>query len=335
MKATSSCLVSTLLIILLNPAESMSNAIDLPIDLAPEHEGVRVVRQLHLKGETNVSLVLRHASHDAKYEIFTRIDAVEVPPISLGSVASMAQSQGASGEGFLEALQSDMDSTVGGTTSAQWLADESNPPEEESSMETKSRIRTHDSSLRVADIAILRPGQELEVVVRRRAGSGTDEATWTCVFTTGAQGKWTVSLGFGLPILIDGDREYFTSADTSEFYTIKEEQSDETIHVTPALFFNWVPHEDELATWSWSLTAGLGYDFKNAVLFAGGSMTFHRNITFAVGAVVHQVNRLSRRYRLGQTLLEDLDPDQLVEERYAVNPFFGISFRLSEKLLGE
>jgi hypothetical protein len=58
-------------------------------------------------------------------------------------------------------------------------------------------------------------------------------------------------------------------------------------------------------------------------------LTYHQNISLVAGLVIHKQRRLNGMYSRNQEIGENLTGDQLTEQTYKPNVFFGLSFRFS------
>lgn len=320
-------------LLLLSLSASTASAIatlDLAIDLAQQSPGGVVMRPLVIGEERAVRLTLLHLLPSVRYDLLIRLDNREMPMIALGSPVRSSLSPGMEDKLFA-AIVAGTDTLGRDQTTARFIEESSAHSQSESADDTAD----YYTSQRFDAVTLLRPGQQLSVMVRRHASPGAPAAEWTTHFTTEKRGEWRVSFGFGCPVLLNNNREFFTRRDSANLYTIMEKPGEERMQLIPALFFHWLPVSDELSNWSWSITAGLGLDFKDAVVFAGGSVTFNQNITLAFGGVAHKLDRLNSKYEIGERVREDLDAEQLYEGCYQINPFVGIAFRLGEKLFGD
>lgn len=318
-----------------NPARDLLPTTSVVIDLAEQQEGGTLVRPLAVRDEVTLSVQIINTVPRGIYDVVLQIDQVGMAPITLDRGTTTAMRDGtntlsnyygtalgrldtARSEMSLPALRKEIESQlciVGGIGA---LADSLN------------RL----TSYRVPGTVTVRPGERLLVLVRRRgAAAGERDRTWTSIFTTGPRGRWLVSLGFGFPILLSEEKEYYTVRDTTNDFIIHKKEGDQSIKVIPALFFHWLPRGGEQSEWSWSMVGGLGFDMRNAVVFLGLSITYNENITIALGGVAHRLRQLNGKYSEGGRIREDLDDEQLHEEVYRVNPFVGLSFRFGENLL--
>ena len=330
MSRTSISGLLTLLLSLLFETTSIcakSQATNLVIDLQAQHPGTTLERPLYLSGKTVLSILLVNTIPAEPYQISLMLDNAELPAITLNPSQQL-------GSLFL-------DFAAGHDEKGEELPElTSGSGEEGTSVPTgSSPLYLLDSSSKlsqyyVANVVEMRPGQRLTVrVAGSIPGEGDSRGVWTIIFDGGTRGSWQISLGFGSPVLFDGHRQYVAQRDSSgKHYRIAERRSEELFELIPAVFFHWTPTESHLSDWSWSLTGGLGLDFDEAVIFLGGAVTFNQNITISVGGVAHQVERLNPRYEVGDAFPIELDTEQLHRTFYRVNPFVGVTFRLSSNI---
>jgi hypothetical protein len=167
-------------------------------------------------------------------------------------------------------------------------------------------------------------GRQVKVTVVAVVGTAT--RTWTVVYQTAPRGRWGSSYGF--TFLPNRDERFF-SAKTAEAnkYIITEKKDRQDLAFAPSIFFSWFPTKDEERDWSFSWSAGLGFDQSNPIVFAGPMWTYHQNIGFMLGLVMHKQKRLNGQYDKNQEVTENLTEAQLNEETYRPNLFFGLSLR--------
>lgn len=170
-------------------------------------------------------------------------------------------------------------------------------------------------------------GQDLKVTVTRDPGSASK--TWTFIFRTPGLGSWFSSYGF--VFIPNHDERYFSmlKTGTTDRYVITRSAHNSGSDFAPSLFYSWLPTNRENKTWSLGWSAGLGFDQSNPIVFLGPMLTFHQNISLVAGAVVQKQRRLNGMYSRNQEIGESLTGDQLTEQTYKPNFFFGLSFRFS------
>lgn len=317
-----------LLTTLIPVGRSSAAGFDLYIDLAAQPSGITVKRPISLREETSVSVVVLNLDPAATYTVYVSLDNAELPAISIDPGNSL--------DAFLGGLYSDPSAKGGGSAPSTPENPEWN--EEDESLAIPARPGRNASGkgaeYRLPDVAVMRPGQDLKVQIVRGGEEGQSGIVWTTIFDAGSRGSWNISLGFGIPILVDGHRRYGMRHDSVESYRIVSLQDDERFELIPAAFFHWVPSANELSDWSWSVIGGLGLNFDSPVLFLGGALTYNRNITLSAGGVAHQVKRLNPKYIIGDVLPIELDEEQLHAFYYRINPYVSVTFQLSSNLFG-
>lgn len=167
----------------------------------------------------------------------------------------------------------------------------------------------------------LSKGERLIVKIQR------DDQSWEFTLSTGERGQWRTFYGF--TFLPNEDEGFFTRQDASnaDQFIITPEKDREQLDFAPSILFVWSPSGTADQTWNHGLTAGLGFDMDDPIVFAGYALTFNENIAFTIGVVLHKRERLAGRYESGEIVAEDLDSEQLVEETYGVNGYVGVAFR--------
>jgi hypothetical protein len=164
-------------------------------------------------------------------------------------------------------------------------------------------------------------GELVRVTVERT----DDEAKkWTYVVTTGGRGEWHVSYGF---TFVPNEDEEFFSRPQDDAFVVTQEADRENLDFAPSVMFNWLPAGQRARTWTHGFVGGLGFDLEKPVLFAGWGLTRAENIMLTAGLVIHNQSQLVGRYSEGEVLEEALEGDQLVEDTYGPNVYFGLSFR--------
>ena len=310
------------------PVHAKEQASNLIIDLSTQLPGTTLERPVHLSGKTHISILLMNVRPGGEYRLSFLLDNAELPVMTLRSDQEF---------GDLVAGTSSGGSEKGNTIQAVASSSEQEDPSAETFLPLFSdnyEEVPEDVRYYLPDLLEMRPGQRLTVRVSGPVEEGSERrGDWTTIFNGGTRGTWQVSLGLGSPVLLDGHHRYATEFETeTDKFRIVERRSEEVFELIPAVFFHWTPTADELTDWSWSMTGGLGLDFDNAVLFLGGAVTFNRNITLSVGGVAHQVQRLNPKYEVGELLPVGLDTDQLHTDYYRVNPYVGVTFRLSSNI---
>jgi len=169
--------------------------------------------------------------------------------------------------------------------------------------------------------------QELKVTVTR--GAGTDAKRWTYIYRTPERGHWFSSYGF--VFIPNHDQTYFSKAVEGESgkFTVTRKQDRKVADFAPSLFFSWLARVNENSDWSFSWSAGLGFDQSNPVVFVGPMWTYNQNVSIVGGLVFHKQKRLNGIYTSNEPVMENLTEAQLTEETYRPNFFLGLSFRFS------
>lgn len=168
-------------------------------------------------------------------------------------------------------------------------------------------------------------GQELVVTVERPGRDGPER--WSLILTTGGRGEWDLGYGFVF-VPRNGDEPYVEALDTDSPAFVVGNDEGEGYRFVPALFYYWTPRSAAERDWSFSLSAGLGADITDPSLFLGAAFTYNRNVSLIAGGAATQERRLRARYESpADTLSENLTADQLLQEQFEPNFFFGVSFR--------
>jgi hypothetical protein len=167
-------------------------------------------------------------------------------------------------------------------------------------------------------------GQDLKVTVTR---TGTPAKTWTFIFRTPSLGNWFSSYGF--VFTPNRDERYFSQLKpgSTNRYLITREAANSGSDFSPSLFYAWLPTSRENKALSLGASAGLGFDQSNPIVFVGPMLTYHQNISLVAGLVFQKQKRLNGMYTRNQEIGENLTGDQLTEQTYKPNFFFGLSFR--------
>ncbi|MBK9276105.1 MAG: hypothetical protein IPM49_16410 [Flavobacteriales bacterium] len=185
----------------------------------------------------------------------------------------------------------------------------------------------------IPGVFVVGEAEEITVTIVRK---GTDangkekEIKWTYVFSTGQRGSWVITYGFNAIVgSLMPEERYFTQAQDSSF-VIKRRTSGSPLTYAPTVIVHWMPRVREPKAVAWSLTAGLGLGNEMPTLTLGGGLIVHHNIALHVGLALHAQDRLNGKYSEGDMVKESLDDTQLHERQFAVNPFFGVSFRFDK-----
>jgi hypothetical protein len=179
----------------------------------------------------------------------------------------------------------------------------------------------------LSDTYSLENGQELKVIIRR--GTGDDAKSWTYIYRTPARGRWFSSYGF--VFVPNRDERYFSKPKEGEDgkFTVVRKADRLTADFAPSMFFSWLPREKEGSDWSFSWSAGLGFDQSNPIVFLGPMLTYNQNVSLVGGLVFHKQKRLNGIYSKNQPISENLTEEQLTEQTYRPNFFLGLSLRFN------
>jgi hypothetical protein len=148
---------------------------------------------------------------------------------------------------------------------------------------------------------------------------------WLHQLTTTDDRQWLIHYGFSL--VPDDNDEYFTASDGSGGFAITQATASDDYDFEPTIAFSFVPRRSVNRPLMPKFTAGLGVDIDERLFFGGASWIIGDNISIFAGIAAHKQTRLKGLYRVGQTLQENLQADQLVDDKYDINPMIGIGFR--------
>jgi len=133
--------------------------------------------------------------------------------------------------------------------------------------------------------------------------------------------KWTTSFGANAVFLTNRSR--FTSVNNA----VAENRDGKMMDLTPSIMFTFINNQRNFSP---GFTGGLGFDFEELSVFAGGALGIGQNIILMAGIAVHKQNRPNTDYTVGQTIDSSVTSDNLNKMQYRVNPFVGISFRFDK-----
>jgi hypothetical protein len=262
------------------------------------------------------------------YAVESEISVEPIPPLEI----SKARDEG----DICDAPQDTFDTMIAGAETelavrnliadARARAARDNCSAEES--DTLERYMMSLTTRSVATNLVLDRGEKMVITVERRGQNGATAARWSISVNTGSRGEWRVSYGFNF--LPNQDEEFFSEQDPADptSFTIVEKRDREDLDFAPSVFFTWFPQARRAKQVLIGPVFGLGFDFEKPIVFAGGGITWNENVMFTLGGVVHSQKRLDGRYAVGQTLTENLAADQLEQETFGGNIYFGVSFRL-------
>ncbi|WP_144803574.1 hypothetical protein [Maribacter sp. MAR_2009_72] len=172
----------------------------------------------------------------------------------------------------------------------------------------------------------LKPNEQIIITISRVEDGKKKE--WKHILQTQKKGKWLTTYGFTYVanVLKKGEPYFAKQSDTAFSITPLEQRS--RLSFIPSVFFTWFPYKDINRSWSPSVTAGVGYDLEAPTAFLGGSFLYHQNIAISIGFAAHQQDFLNGRYNSGDIINDNLTEAQLNEQRYVINPYISINFRL-------
>ena len=133
--------------------------------------------------------------------------------------------------------------------------------------------------------------------------------------------KWTTSFGANAVFLTNRSR--FMSVNNA----VTENRDGKMMDLTPSIMFTFINNQRNFSP---GFTGGLGFDFEELSVFAGGALGIGQNIILMAGIAVHKQNRPNTDYTVGQTIDSSVTSDNLNKMQYRVNPFVGISFRFDK-----
>lgn len=133
--------------------------------------------------------------------------------------------------------------------------------------------------------------------------------------------KWTTSFGANAVFLTNRSR--FISLNN----VVAENRDGKMMDLTPSIMFTFINNQRNFSP---GFTGGLGFDFEELSVFAGGALGIGQNIILTAGIAVHKQNRPNTDYTVGQTIDSSVTSDNLNKMQYRVNPFVGISFRFDK-----
>ncbi|MCT2562590.1 hypothetical protein [Chryseobacterium herbae] len=137
--------------------------------------------------------------------------------------------------------------------------------------------------------------------------------------------KWTTSFGANAVFLTSRSR--FTSVDNS----VAQNRDGKMMDLMPSIMFTFMNNQRNFSP---GFTGGLGFNFEELSVFAGGALGIGQNIVLSAGVAVHKQNRPNTDYTVGQTIDSSVTSDNLNKMQYRVNPFVGLSFRFDKNPFG-
>lgn len=173
----------------------------------------------------------------------------------------------------------------------------------------------------------LASGEKLKFAISR--GSGDAQKTWILEVSTPRPGRWRMLYGFNF--VPNEDEHYFLRARDDGKFDIVKEREDNDLAFVPTIFASWLSRTQQIRGWGWGLSAGLGFETDQPVVFAGPTFTYRENVSINLGLVMQQPQRLNPRVDLAQPVDGTTTEDQLHRrDGYRPNWFIGIGFRFND-----
>lgn len=138
--------------------------------------------------------------------------------------------------------------------------------------------------------------------------------------------SWTTTFGANA-IYFSNRNKYISHKNGDDNYSVAEIQDRKQMEVLPVVMFSFL--NTSYRDFAGGFTGGLGINFEEIALFAGGSLGIGQNIMITGGVAVHKQVRPNSNYFVGQIIESSITSDNLNESQYRFNPFIGISFRLN------
>lgn len=138
--------------------------------------------------------------------------------------------------------------------------------------------------------------------------------------------SWTTTFGANA-IYFSNRNKYISHKNDDNTYSVAEIQDRNQMEVLPVVMFSFLKTSNRNLTGGF--TGGLGINFEEIALFAGGTLGIGQNIMITGGVAVHKQVRPHSNYFVGQIIDSSVTNDNLNESQYRFNPFIGISFRLN------
>lgn len=195
--------------------------------------------------------------------------------------------------------------------------------------ECAERIRLYAQSTqkRLAGSVSVRDGERLVLEVSRPQVGGPSKRSWRYVLTTGPAKRWLVHFGAGF--VPEEDERWFAKVDDDGAgFLITEEEDRSGFQFEPVVLFTYRPAERRHPAIPF-FSAGLGMDLTEVLVVSGASWVVGDNISIFAGAAGHEQARLKGKYERNQQVLENLSPDDLVEDSFQFNVIVGVGFRFS------
>lgn len=201
------------------------------------------------------------------------------------------------------------------------------------------------------DKRTLGDGEAIQITVNRLANAKNAIAaasTRVTISTPPLPSQWLTFYGFNY--INSGDQTYFAKASGTTApvtYTITPQANRNPWAFAPSIYFMWLPaknFDNPLArAFAWrdtssdvfgGVSAGLGFDTSNPIVFAGYGVGWGYNVMLTAGFVMHKEKRLDGQYMPGQVVTENLTADQLLQDTYRSRFYVGLAFRFGSNPFG-
>ncbi|MDV7697565.1 hypothetical protein N6B72_11580 [Chryseobacterium soli] len=143
------------------------------------------------------------------------------------------------------------------------------------------------------------------------------------IYKIKSQSDWSWTTSFGANAVLFTNRSKFTSLDSK----VIEVRDGKMMDLMPSIMFTFINNHKDLSP---GFTGGLGFNFEELSVFAGGALGIGQNIILTAGIAVHKQNRPNLDYTIGQNIDSSVTSDNLNKMQYRANPFIGISFRFDK-----
>lgn len=199
----------------------------------------------------------------------------------------------------------------------------------------KSLLKKANSFLKDSEYHILldnpikiKKGEQLILYVRR----GQDaKVYWKFIIKGDPLGKWFVHYGFGFASPLKNRGTYFSQSvpDTSLYMITKKEDRGFSMQYLPSVLFSFIPYKNYNKNFFGSLTGGVGANTDDIAVIFGGSLFFWQNLGINLHIIGKNQHVLDGKYKEDgtSTITENLDFDQLHEEKFKLHWGVSISYR--------
>lgn len=273
-------------------------------------------------------LLIRNRLPQFDYRVSKRAEVLAIPELTLPDELATR-----SGNTFCDIVENAVDDTLNA------LDNEDAIPAAMAGLRTRASQCDDDAKARLESAilntvyldegeVVVESGQEFVVNVSRPGRS------WEYRLSAGARGEWRTFYGFNF--FPNQDEKYVSRQDNINpgEYVVTRQSDDAELDFAPSVFFTWMPSSRLGKSWAHGFGAGLGFDLDNPIVFGGYAATFNENIMLTTGMVFHKQSRLSGRYFEGQTILENLDDEQLSQQTFDANFYIGVGFRFGASPFG-